>query len=181
MFGPLPGPDRRRWGGAYGARVSATRHDVPVKRALWLFLPIVVMGLIGPGSSSSAGTTTPHSDPTCTAMKRAVQAGQKLPSIVAGTSLQTSTKTKRELLATVNKILNAFAPLKVQLRTAPADVRTAFNSVASVAARFRTAVRNATTPTQIKRAERILNSNYEKTFPFFAYVISRCEGSTPDP
>ena len=158
---------------------SAARHDGPVKRALWLLLPIAVMGLICCARSSPAGATTQHSGPTCAALKRAVRTGQRAPSIVGDTRSQPSTKSKSELLAPVNELLKASVALKVQLRSAPANVRISFNWVVLVDTRFMSAVKNATTPTQIRLAGRDLDSNLAKGLPFFAYVISRCEGPTP--
>jgi hypothetical protein len=152
-----------------------------VKRSLWLLLmPIVAMSLICCASSSSAGATKSRSQ-LCTALKPAVQAGQKVPSIVTGTSSQTLAKSKSELLAAVNVLLKNAGAVRVQLRSAPPNVRTAFNWDVSADGRFRMAVKNATTPSQIKLAARDLVSSPTRTALFIAYVLSRCEDPTPAP
>jgi hypothetical protein len=88
----------------------------PVKIVLSLsFMLIAAMGLIGCASSSSAGAAASHSRQLCTALKPAVLAGQKVPSIVTGTRSHTLAKSKRELVAAVNVPLNTSNAVKVQL------------------------------------------------------------------
>jgi hypothetical protein len=90
-------------------------------------------------------------------------------------------KSKSELLAAVNVLLKNAGAVRVQLRSAPPNVRTAFNWDVSADGRFRMAVKNATTPSQIKLAARDLVSSPTRTAPFIAYVLSRCEDPTPAP
>ena len=104
-----------------------------------------------------------------------------MPSIVAGTTSQTLVKSKRKLVAAANLLLNASNAVRVQLRSAPPKVRAAFNWDVSADSRFGTAVKNATTPAQIKRAAHDLVSSPAKPAPFIAYVLSRCEGPTHAP
>jgi hypothetical protein len=144
-------------------------------------MPIVAMGLIGYASLSPAEARNSDARHLCAALKPAVQAGQRIPSIVAGTSSPTLAKSKSELLAAVNVLLKSSGAIKVQLRSAPANVRTAFNWDVSADSRFRMAVKSATAPTQIKLAARDLISSPSKPAAFIAYVVVRCEGPTPAP
>ena len=153
-----------------------------VRRSFLLsLLPFVVMGVVGSSTSASAGATTPHPQPLCTALKPFVQAGQRIPSTVGAASSQPLAKSKNDLLADLDVVLKTLSSVKPQMRTAPADVRSSFDRVLSLDQNFRKAVQRASTKRQIASASRALESSTAKVEPFFAYVLSRCEGSTPDP
>jgi hypothetical protein len=51
----------------------------PVRRILLLsILPFVAMSVVGSTTPASAGTTTSHPQPLCTALKSGVRAGQRI-------------------------------------------------------------------------------------------------------
>ena len=97
-----------------------------MKRAVFLFLmPLVATVSIGCGSYASAGAATRPSQ-FCTAMKPAVLESQRLKPELADMNSHTVAKTKSQLLTEINTILNALRSVKVQLRSAPDNVRSSF-------------------------------------------------------
>ena len=154
----------------------------PVRRTLLLLLTsLVAIGVVGSGRSASAGAATSHSHPLCRALQPGVQAGQRIPVTVGATSSQTLAKSKNDLLAELNVVLKTLNSLKVQMRSAPADVRSSFDRSLSVEENFNKAVQRASTKRQIVLASRALGSDTAKVLPFIAFVLSQCEGSAPGP
>jgi len=154
----------------------------PVQRTLLLsLLPFVAMGVVGSSTSASAGATTSHPRPLCTALKPGVQAGQRISSTEGATSSHTLAKTKNDLLADIDVVLKTLNSVKPQMRSAPADVRSSFDRALSLDENFKKAVQRASTKRQIASASRALASSTAKVEPFFAYVLSHCQGSAPDP
>jgi len=90
-------------------------------------------------------------------------------------------KSKNDLLAELNVVLKTLNSLKVQMRSAPADVRSSFDRNLSVEENFNKAVQRASTKRQIVLASRALGSDTAKVLPFIAFVLSQCEGSAPGP
>jgi hypothetical protein len=153
-------------------------HDGPVQRAVFVFLiPIVATVSIGYDSYALSGATTAHSPQFCRAMKPAVLAGQRLPAILAGMSSHSPSETKGQLLTGINSTLNALQSVRVQLRSAPANVRSALNRDISAEARFKTALSHATTKRQIRRAALESVGSLAQVGPFIFYVLTHCEGS----
>jgi hypothetical protein len=154
----------------------------PLQRALLLsIIPFVAMGVVGSVSSSSAEVTTSHSRSLRRALKPGVQAGQRISSTVWVLSPRTVAKSKIEILAQMNVVLKSLNSVRIQLRSAPADVRSSFDRNLSVEQDFKNAVQRASTQHQILLASRALESDLAKVVTFDAYVIYRCEGSAPSP
>ena len=152
-------------------------------KAVSLFLTtLAAMVTLGCGDSlPAARATTSHTSQFCSSLKPIVQEWQRIPSIVADVSSATLAKTKREQLAAASVILRTTTSLKVQLRSAPASVRRAFNWDVSDEKRFKS-VEDATTPAQVKLAARSRVSSLAREGPFIIYILSRCEGhSVPAP
>lgn len=144
-------------------------------------IPLLAMGVVGSASSASAQTTTSHPRPPCITLKPGVQASQRIPSSVRAVSPQTFAKSKNDILAEMNVVLKTLSSVKLQMRSAPADVRRSFNRVLSVDENFKKAVQRASTKLQIMLASRALGSSTAKVVTFDAYVLSQCEGSAPAP
>ena len=142
-------------------------------------IPLVALGVVGGASSASAEATTSHPRLLCTALKPGVQAGQRIPSTVRAASHQTLAKSKDDLLAEINVVLKSLNSVKLQMRSAPAGVRSSFDRDLSVEENFEKAVRRASTKRQIMLASRTLGSDTAEVLPFMAYVLFQCEGSRP--
>jgi hypothetical protein len=173
-------------GSEWHGRFPKTRQNGILGKVKWtvwrLFLPVAAIALIGWAGSSSVGATTSQSRQICAAWKPAVQSGQKMLPIVAGTNTQTFSESKTELLSAANAVLNTSTSVKAELRSAPANVKASFNRVLAADSRFRAAVKTAKTPAQIKLAVRDLISRPSGgAGPFLAYVVCRCEGSDSVP
>jgi hypothetical protein len=124
-----------------------------VKRVVFLlFLPPLAALSIGFGGYVHAGATTSPSSWFCTAQKPAVLASQRLKPELAGMGSQSATKTKRLLLASVSTVLKTLGSERTQLRSGPAEVRSAYKSDVSAARTFKRAVEHATTKSQIRAA-----------------------------
>ena len=109
----------------------------PVRRTLLLsILSFVAMGVVGSGICASAGAVTSHSRPLCTALKPGVQAGQRIPLTAAATSSQTLAKSKKDLLADINVVLQTLNSVKPQMRSAPAGLSASFDRVVAVDAKL---------------------------------------------
>jgi hypothetical protein len=153
----------------------------PVQRILLLsLLPLVAMGVVG-SASSAAGETRSQPRPLCRALKPGVQASQRIPPSVRAASPQTFAKSKNEILAEISAVLKTLRSVKLQIRSAPADVRSSFDRALSVDENFQQAIQRATTKRQIMSASRTFGSSAAKVVTFDAYVLSQCEGSVPDP
>jgi hypothetical protein len=149
-----------------------------VKRAVSLFVTTVAaIVTLGCGDSlPAAGATTSHTSPFCTtALKPMVRQWQRIPHVTAVSSA-TLAKTRNELLAAARAILKTTTSLEVQLRSAPASARRAFNRDVSAEKRFTSAVEHATTPAQMKLAVRSRVFSLAREGPFVIYALSRCEG-----
>jgi hypothetical protein len=154
-----------------------TGHDGAVKRAVSLLLmPLVATVSIGCGSYVSAGAATSRPSQFCTSLKPAVKASQHLKPILAGMSSHTVAKTTAQLLTELNTILNTSRSVKVQLRSAPANVRSSFNWDVLAAEKVKTALGHATTKRQIRAAVgEIVGSPTKEVVPFATYILSQCE------
>jgi len=106
---------------------------------------------------------------------------KQIPSTVGATSSQTLAKSKNDLLADIDVVLKTLSSVKTQMRSAPADVRSSFDRVLSLDENFKKAVQRASTKRQITLASRALASSTVQVVPFFAYVLSHCQSSAPDP
>ncbi len=159
-------------------RCQASGHDGPMKRATWVFLITIVAAVsILCASDAPSGATTAQRPALCNALKPEIQADQRLPSILADMRSRTMSETKRQLLTGVDAILNTAQSLRAQLRSSPANVRSAFNRDASAEARFKTALGNATTKGQIRAAALKLLASFANVGSFIGYILSHCEGS----
>ena len=151
-----------------------------MKRAVFLLLvPLVATVSIGCGSYVSAGAATSSPSQFCTAAKPAVQASQHLKPILADMNSHTVAKTKSQLLTAINAILNGFRSVKVQLRSAPADVRSSFNWDVSAAERVKTALEHAITKRDIREAIGEIVGSHPEEGPFINYILSQCETPVP--
>jgi hypothetical protein len=150
-----------------------------VKRAVFLLLmPLVATVAIGCGSYAYAGAATSRPSQFCTSLKPGVKALQQLAPMVAGMSSRTVTKTKSQLLTVMNTILDTDRSVKVQLRSAPANVRSSFTWDVLTEGKVRTALGQAATKRQIQAAVReIVGSvgSHPREAPFIFYVLSQCE------
>jgi hypothetical protein len=154
----------------------------PVRRTnLLSILSFAAMGVVGSGICASAGAATSHPRPLCTALKPGVQAGKRIPLTVAATSSETLAKSKKDLLADINVVLQTLNSVKPQMGFAPAGVSASFDRVVAVDANFKKAVQRASTKRQITLASRALGSSTAKVVTFDAYVLSQCKGSAPVP
>jgi hypothetical protein len=161
----------------FGGR--AKRHDASVKRAvLLLLMPLVATVSIGCGSYASAGAATSHPSQFCTSLKPGVKASQQLAPIVAGMSSHTVAKTKFQLLTVINTILNTDRSVKVQLRSAPANVQSSFRWDVLTEGKIKTTLGQAATKRQIQAAVREIGGSvgsHPREAPFIFYVLSQCE------
>jgi hypothetical protein len=108
-------------------------------------------------------------------MKPAVKASQQLKPMLVGMSSHTVAKTKSQALTEINTILNTFRSVKVQLRSAPANVRSSFKWDVLAGGKFKTALGNATTKRQIRAAVREIVGSHPEEGPFITYILSQCE------
>lgn len=152
------------------------KHDGLVKRAVYLLLmPLVATVSIECGSYVSAGAATSRPSQFCTSMKPGVKASQQLKLILDGTSSHTVAKTKSQLLAEVNTILNTSRSVKIQLRSAPADVRSSFTWDVLAEGKVKAALGRATTKRQIRAAVGEIVGSHPEEGPFIVYIASQCE------
>jgi hypothetical protein len=156
------------------------RHDGPVKRAVFLLLmPVVATASFGCGSYVSAGAATSRPSLFCTSIEPGVKASQQLKLILVGVSSHTVSKTKSQLLTEIHTILNTFRSVKVQLHSAPANVRSSFKWEVLAGGEVNTALRQATTKRQIRAAVGEIVGSHPKEGPFITYLLSQCERPAP--
>jgi hypothetical protein len=152
-----------------------------VKSAVFLLLmPIVATVSIGCGCYASAGAATSRPSQFCTSLKPGVKAGQQLAPILGGMSSHAVAKTKSQLLTEINTILKSFRSVKVQIGSAPANVRTSYRWDVLTEGKVKTALGRAATKRQIQAAVREIASSggtIPREAPFIFYVQSQC-GST---
>jgi len=148
---------------------------------LWVLSFFAITGVVGSSTCTTAAAATTHLRPLCMALKPGVQASQRIPPTLAAMSPQTMAKSKRDLLADINMVLQALHSVKGQMQSAPTDVRDSYNRALAVDEQFRVSVRSASTRHQITLASRALGSSTAKVVTFDAYVISQCERSVPAP
>jgi hypothetical protein len=108
-------------------------------------------------------------------MKPGVQASQQLKPILAGMSSHTVAKTKSQLLTDINTILNTSRSVKVQLRSAPANVRSSFKWDVLAEGKVKSALGQATTKRQIRAAVGEIVGSHPKEGPFIIYISSQCK------
>lgn len=116
----------------------------------------------------------------CTSLKPGVKAAQQLTPTLGGMSSHTVAKTKSQLLAEINTILKSFRSVNVQIRSAPANVRSSFRWDVLAEGKVRTALGQAATKRQIQAAVREIAGSVgsiPREAPFIFYVQSQC-GST---
>ena len=86
-------------------------------------------------------------------------------------------KTKAQVLTELNTILNTSRSVKIQLRSAPANVRSSFKLGCIGCGEGQAALRQATTKRQIRAAVgEIVGSSTKEVLPFATYILSQCEG-----
>jgi len=150
-----------------------------VKRAVLLLLvPLVATVSVGCVNYVSAEAATSRHSQFCTSLKPEVKASQQLKLILDGMSSHTVAKTKSQLLTQITTILHTVPSVKVQLRSAPANVRSSFNWDVSAAERVKSALGHATTKRQIRAAvgEIVGSPPPKEVLPFATYILSQCEG-----
>jgi hypothetical protein len=155
---------------------GAMRHNGLVERAVFLLLmPLVTTLSIGYDGYASAGAAASNSSEFCTSIKPAVQAARQLTPILAGMSSHSVVKTKGQLLTEMDTMLNTSRSVKVQLRSAPADVRSSFKWDVLAEGKVKTALRRANTKGQIRAAVGEFVGSHPKELPFIFYLFSQCE------
>ena len=113
-------------------------------------------------------------------MQPGVQADQRLHSTLADMGSRTVGKTKSQLLLEINAMLNSFHAARVQLRSAPAQVRSSLKWDVLAEGKFKTAVGNTTTKGQIRAATKNVDGSHTEEGPFFTYILTPpCATSTP--
>jgi hypothetical protein len=151
-----------------------------VKRIVFLLLmPLVATVSIGCGSYASAGAATSRPSLFCTSIEPGVKASQQLKLILDRMSSHTVAETKSQLLTEINTILNTFRSAKVQLHSAPANVRSSFKWDVLAEGKVKTALGQATTKQQIQAAIGEIVGSHPKEGPFITYILSRCERPAP--
>jgi hypothetical protein len=125
-------------------------------------------------------TATSRTSEFCSAMEPAVRASQQLKLRPDNMSSDTVAVTKSQLLSDINMILNSFQSVRVQLRSAPANVQNSFKWDVLADGRVKTAVGQATTKRQIRAAVgEIVGSHPNKEGPFITYILAQCERPAP--
>jgi hypothetical protein len=148
---------------------------------LWVLSSFAITGVVGSSTCTTAAAAITHLRPLCMALKPGVQASQRIQPTLAAMSPQNLAKSKRDLLADINMVLQALHSVKGQMQFAPTGVRGSYNRALAVDEQFRVSVRSASTRHQITLASRALGSSTAKVVTFDAYVISQCERSVPAP
>jgi hypothetical protein len=143
--------------------------------ALLVFCGAIVAS--GCGSQAPVRTTKSHLSQFCDDVKPGVQAEDRFHSILAGVSTHTVAITRDQLLTQVDTMLDLFKTLGPQLRHAPANVRSSFDSDITALGRFKAALNKAVTKSQIEAAAQKLR-NSPKELPFIGYILAQCETPT---
>jgi hypothetical protein len=173
----------RRFGGRSLDRPQARLREMmdSVKRFFLPLVSLVAAASIGWGGYVSAGAATSHSSRFCSSMKPGVQASQqlKLKLKVNGLSSHTVAKTKSQLLTEIDTILDTFRSVRVNLRSAPAVVRSSFMWDVSATGKAKAALKHATTQRQIRVAVAEISGPLPKEEPFIIYILSTCESPVP--
>jgi hypothetical protein len=147
------------------------------RATLLVLASLAALVCFGCGGAPGAGAAGAGRAESCGALKPAVHAGQQIPSILAGMSTRTLSKTKSELKAAVNVILTTSPSVKTQMRSAPLRVRNAYSWDISAVQRFKVEVEKATTQREISSAAQRLVGRPSRVAPFITYVLTRCEAT----
>jgi hypothetical protein len=83
--------------------------------------------------------------------------------------------TKSQLPAEINTILKTFRSVGVQMRSAPAKVRSSFKWEILAAGKSQTSLRHAATKRQIRVALAKIVGSHPEEASFITYILSQCE------